>query len=107
MDVLRRDNGKNFDGEQAVLRIREQIFESYDPSVDLSDEELLVRISHQVKRYAADHILSLKERTDMERQVFHSFRRMDVLQELLDRPEITEVLVNGPLCPLRRAFPRP
>ena len=82
--------------EHAFLLIRERIFLDYDPSVDISDEELLDRVSSQVKKYAAEHMLSLRERADMEREVFHSFRKLDVLQDLIDRPEVTEVLVNGP-----------
>ena len=81
--------------EEAVLKIREQIFAGYDSSADISDQELMERISRQVRRYAKEHMLSLLEQTGMEKRVFDSFRKMDILQELLDRNDVTEVLVNG------------
>ena len=30
-----------------------------------------------------------------EEQIFNSFRKLDILQELLDDPEVTEIMVNG------------
>ena len=30
-----------------------------------------------------------------EKELFHALRKMDVLQELLDEPEVTEIMVNG------------
>ena len=82
--------------EEAVLQIREQIFAAYDSSSDISDEELMERISGQVRQYAKEHMLSLFEQTSMEKRVFDSFRKMDILQELLElQDDVTEVLVNG------------
>ena len=40
--------------------------------------------------------LSLKERLKLQRELFDSFRRLDILQELVDDPRITEIMVNGP-----------
>ena len=32
----------------------------------------------------------------MRKELFYSVRKMDVLQDLLDDPDITEIMVNGP-----------
>ena len=31
----------------------------------------------------------------MRKELFDSFRRLDILQELVDDPTITEIMVNG------------
>ena len=41
-------------------------------------------------------MLSLRTRGEMEQILFHALRKLDVLQELLDDDEITEIMVNGP-----------
>ena len=40
--------------------------------------------------------LRLQERLLLQKELFDSFRRLDILQELVDDPEITEIMVNGP-----------
>ena len=39
--------------------------------------------------------LSLRERSDFGRELFNSFRKYDVLQELLEDERITEIMING------------
>ena len=48
-----------------------------------------------LERSHVEKLLSLKVRESYEEQIFNSFRRLDVLQELLDDPEVTEIMVNG------------
>ena len=40
--------------------------------------------------------LSLKEKTELRQELFHSVRKLDVLQELIEDETITEIMVNGP-----------
>ncbi len=40
--------------------------------------------------------MSLAERESYENQIFNSLRKLDILQDLLDDPEVTEIMVNGP-----------
>ena len=39
---------------------------------------------------------TLGERLKLHRELFDSFRRLDILQELVDDPRVTEIMVNGP-----------
>lgn len=39
--------------------------------------------------------LPLKSRLRLKKELFDSFRRLDILQELVDDPDITEIMVNG------------
>ena len=40
--------------------------------------------------------LSLEEKIRLSRELFNTFRKLDLLQELLEDEEITEIMINGP-----------
>lgn len=74
--------------------IRERVLERMDVSRDIPDEELWSLIDDTIA--AGDETRpSLRVRETAREQVFHSLRGLDVLQELLDDPQITEIMVNG------------
>ncbi len=62
---------------------------------EVSDKDLMCLIDDHIDDYAKDHLLTLKKRQQIQKQLFNSFRKLDLLQELLERPEITEIMVNG------------
>lgn len=53
------------------------------------------RIREQIDEYAKDHLLTLEARWQMQQQMFNSFRKLDLLQELLEQSDVTEIMVNG------------
>ena len=65
-----------------------------DITRDISDEELWELIDDAIAERAADRP-SLRERVAAREQIFHALRGLDVLQELLEDPQITEIMVNG------------
>lgn len=65
-----------------------------DVSRDLSDEELWALIDGAIAEQTRTRP-SLREREAVREQVFHSLRGLDVLQELIEDPRITEIMVNG------------
>ncbi len=78
--------------------IREELLEEMDMSREISDDELRENILRGISRYSREHLVSLGEREDFERHIFNSFRKLDVIQDLLDDEEITEIMINGPHC---------
>lgn len=82
--------------EEKYGKLREQILVYLDDAYEVSDEELLDMIRRTVMQDADSRMCSISEREQMERELFYSFRGLDILQELLDDPEVTEILVNGP-----------
>lgn len=76
--------------------IKAHLFGEIDMSRDISDEELEQLIRRGVGQYGREYLLSLSQRERYERQIFNSFRKLDILQELIDDPEVTEIMVNGP-----------
>jgi len=83
-------------GDEHWQEIREQLLDEMDMTREISDEELLSHIARGISRYAKTHLLSLEERSDYQRHIFNSFRKLDVIQDLLDDDEITEIMINGP-----------
>ncbi|MCM1282849.1 MAG: CpaF family protein [Roseburia sp.] len=67
-----------------------------DLSRDMSDEEIEALIGETSTLVLRGCPLSIRERVHIERQVFNSLRKLDALQELVDDPEVSEIMVNGP-----------
>ncbi|MCC8168571.1 MAG: CpaF family protein [Clostridiales bacterium] len=76
--------------------IRRQVLMQMDLTHELTDEEILELIAQITAESLSGKRISLRERADLQRQVFHSLRRLDVLQDLVDDPDVTEIMVNGP-----------
>ncbi len=62
---------------------------------NIDDEELYVEIDRVLEEAEEEEYLSLKERWKLRKSLFDSFRRLDILQELVDAGEVTEIMVNG------------
>lgn len=65
-----------------------------DISRDITDEELWALIDEAISQPDGDRP-SLRTREATREQVFHALRGLDVLEELLEDPQITEIMVNG------------
>nr|WP_308656997.1 CpaF family protein [uncultured Agathobacter sp.] len=67
-----------------------------DLSKELSDEEICDLIGIAVSKEAREIPMTLRQRADLERIIFNSLRKLDILQELVDDKAVTEIMVNGP-----------
>ena len=76
--------------------LQKRIWNRLDFSREMSDEEVRYLIEEEVRSYTRENAISIEERVTLEQGLFNSLRKMDVLQELLDRTDITEIMVNGP-----------
>ena len=77
-------------------QIREQVLNRMDLSRDVSDEEIGELIGEVASQTRRGRTMSIHDRVRIEQQVFNSLRKLDVLQELVDDPEVSEIMVNGP-----------
>lgn len=82
--------------EKNVLLIREKVLARLDLSREIDDEELETIITEERMAFARDGMLSIRDRVRLEQQVFNSLRKLDAIQELVDDPEVSEIMVNGP-----------
>lgn len=86
----------NQEYEELRNAVRDRIVEQLDYTRDIPDEEVLERIDAGIVRAAAERGLLVAEMKSMRQDIFHSIRRLDVLQDLVDDTTITEIMVNGP-----------
>jgi pilus assembly protein CpaF len=84
------------ESENSVRHVRENVLKKIDLTRDVSDEELEDLIAQEITQYVKDKIISIRERVHLEQQVFNSLRKLDVIQELVEDPAVTEIMVNGP-----------
>lgn len=75
--------------------LREEIVVELNEQPGISDEELYSIIDKKILESGQNYFLPLKEKIDLRSSLFDSFRRLGILQELVDDPEITEIMVNG------------
>lgn len=75
--------------------LKEQISSQLNELRQVSDDELYEVIDQHILEAGKQEYLPLKERIQLRLRLFDSFRRLDILQELVDDPEITEIMVNG------------
>ena len=76
--------------------IRRQIVEELELRRQVEDDELGQLIDERIMEAGRGIYLTLRERMKMKTDLFNSFRRLDLLQTLVDDREITEIMVNGP-----------
>ena len=82
--------------DELGLRIRDVVLSEIDLSKELSDEEICDLIGMAVSKEAREIPMTLRQRADLERIIFNSLRKLDILQDLVDDKDVTEIMVNGP-----------
>ena len=71
--------------------LRQRLMEQMESRMQVEDEELRDLIDMAILEAAEGAYLPLKERLCLRKELFDSFRRLDILQELVDDPTITEI----------------
>ena len=84
------------DWEKLRARLRSRVQDRLDLSRELTDEEVQALIDEEIMAYSRSSYLLLEEKLRMQKELFHAMRRLDILQELIEDPEVTEIMVNGP-----------
>ena len=74
--------------------LRELLMEKLDMSREMTDREILEEIDHLILNRLRDSCISLKEKVQLRQELFHSVRKLDVLQELIEDETVTEIMVN-------------
>ena len=88
----------HYDVEQDVAlfeSIRNDLSNRLSDLRGISDEELYEMIDELIASKEKECRLSLRPKLKLRSSLFDSFRRFDILQELLDDKDITEIMVNG------------
>lgn len=76
---------------------RAMVLSRIDGSVEMDDEALRLMIEQTIRDYVrTERRLTVSERRQAKKDVFDSLRRLDVIQDLMEDPDVTEIMVNGP-----------
>ena len=76
-------------------KIRQELFQELDFTRELDEAELLSIIDEKIHQTALETGLSLEERKRLRKEIFHGMRQLDILQELVEDPDVTEIMING------------
>jgi len=79
-----------------IQELKEEILADIDLNYEIKDAEIRELIRVHCREYAKEHMLGIEVRRELEQSLFYALRKLDVLQELLEDEEITEIMVNGP-----------
>ena len=73
----------------------ERVMLRMDMTKETGEEELQEIIRQVLEEEEKNEYLPLSEKIRLSRELFNAFRRLDILQELIEDDEITEIMVNG------------
>ena len=77
------------------FRLQESILERLDLSRELNEEEIKELIDEQIRLESKKHSLEVTQREALRKEIYRSIRQLGILQELIEDPQITEIMVNG------------
>ena len=77
------------------MELKEEVLEALDILEEVTDEQVLEVIDKVLKTSVLSRTMSLNERCALRQDLFHSIRRLDILEELLADDSVTEIMING------------
>jgi len=75
--------------------IRQRVLDEIEKCGDLSDEDIQEIIDNEIVTLQKSSELGFTVRKKLRKELFYAIRKLDILQELLETPEITEIMING------------
>lgn len=86
-EIITREEHLEYLKKELRKRLEESVYQDDGQILQLIDELILQEGNRRI---------SLAEKDRLQKEMFYSVRRLDILQELLDDDTITEIMVNGP-----------
>lgn len=76
-------------------QLKTKILEKLDLSREVEDEELQELIFRVLEEESERDYIPLEDKARLGKELFNAFRKLDLLQELIEDETITEVMING------------
>ncbi len=94
---------KNYSTKERVLGVSEEnkevlhkrVMQQLDLTEEVEDEELQKLIYKVLKEFNEETYLSIEQRVVLGKELFNTFRKLDILQELLEDENVSEIMING------------
>lgn len=75
--------------------IYQAVMEKVDFNKDLSDGEIVELIDEVIVAESKLRTIEILDRGKLRKDIFYAIRKLDVLQQFIENPDITEIMVNG------------
>ena len=75
--------------------VRQQVINAIDYSKDINDDEMYELIDQELIERSRSLMMSVSDRKKLRTEIFHSIRKLDILQQLVDDQAVTEIMING------------
>lgn len=81
--------------KEADIDLQEKIICRMDLSRQMTEDEIWEMIDEQIRQESKKRSMEIRIREQLRKNIFHAIRQLGILQELIEDPEITEIMVNG------------
>lgn len=79
-----------------INELREEVMKKIDVSTEISDDKVKEIVDEVILEYGNEKGLSVREKYRLQKEIYDSIRGLDILEELLEDKNITEIMINGP-----------
>lgn len=84
--------------EIIIAEVRQELIEKLEFLEETNDDSLQRMINESLKEKSREQYISIKDRQNIARQIFDSMRKLGILEEFIENPDVTEIMINGPKC---------
>lgn len=84
--------------EIIIAEVRQELIEKLEFMEETNDDSLQRMINESLKEKSREQYISIKDRQNIARQIFDSMRKLGILEEFIENPDVTEIMINGPKC---------
>ncbi len=81
--------------DEIFAAIKENVMCRVEPARETGEDELYEIIDAAIKECSVKYMISAGSKAVYRRKIFNDIKRLDILQELIEDDEITEIMVNG------------
>ena len=81
--------------EELYKQIRHNVYQNLDMARNITDDELYSVIDSCIYDASRQKIISIRQKEELRNRIYNSIKKLDILQELLENHDITEIMVNG------------
>lgn len=81
--------------KESDIELQEKIICRMDLSRQMTEDEIWEMIDEQIRQESKKRSMEIRIREQLRKNIFHAIRQLGILQELIEDPEITEIMVNG------------
>jgi len=75
--------------------VRKKVLDALEYEGDITDEKMEEMVSKILSEEVKSKFLPYYRRIFLGKEIFNSLRKLDILQNLIENPSITEIMVNG------------